>query len=201
MALMMRFYDPLEGTIRLDGQDLRTLKQSSIRRNIGVVLQDPLLFNDTVRANIAYGRPDATLADIEAAARAAYAHDLVMRLPEGYDSRVGERGGLLSVGERQRLTIARALLKDPRILILDEATSALDAESEEAVQSALERLMRGRTTFIIAHRLSTVVNADRILVLKQGRIIEMGPHADLVRLGGYYASLVHRQHRGLIPEE
>jgi len=201
MALMMRFYDPLEGAIHLDGHDLRTLKQSSIRRNIGVVLQDPLLFNDSVRANIAYGRPDATLADIEAAARAAHAHDLVMRLPEGYDSLVGERGGLLSVGERQRLTIARALLKDPRILILDEATSALDAESEEAVQSALETLMKGRTTFVIAHRLSTVVNADRILVLKEGRIIEMGPHAALVRQGGYYASLVHRQHRGLIPEE
>jgi len=201
MALLMRFYDPLEGTIRLDGRDLRTLKQSSIRRNIGVVLQDPLLFNDSVRANIAYGRPDATLADIEAAARAAHAHELVMRLPEGYDSSVGERGGLLSVGERQRLTIARALLKDPRILVLDEATSALDAESEEAVQSALETLMEGRTTFIIAHRLSTVVNADRILVLKEGSIIEMGPHADLVRRGGYYASLVHRQHRGLIPDD
>jgi ATP-binding cassette subfamily B protein len=201
MALLMRFYDPIEGTIRLDGLDLRSLKQSSIRRNIGVVLQDPLLFNDTVRANIAYGRPDATLAQIEAAAKAAYAHDLVMRLPERYDSLVGERGGLLSVGERQRLTIARALLKDPPILILDEATSALDAESEEAVQSALQMLMKGRTTFIIAHRLSTVVNADRILVLKEGRIIEMGPHAELVRKGGYYASLVHRQHRGLIPEE
>lgn len=201
MALLMRFYDPIEGTIRLDGRDLRSLKQSSIRRNIGVVLQDPLLFNDSVRANIAYGRPDATLAQIEAAAKAAYAHQLVMRLPERYDSLVGERGGLLSVGERQRLTIARALLKDPPILILDEATSALDAESEEAVQSALETLMRGRTTFVIAHRLSTVVNADRILVLKEGRIIEMGPHAELVRKGGYYASLVHRQHRGLIPEE
>src|SRR6185437_14839649 len=201
MALMMRFYDPIEGAIRLDGQDLRALKQSSIRRHIGVVLQDPLLFNDSVRANIAYGRPDATMADIEAAARAAHAHELVMRLPEGYDSSVGERGGLLSVGERQRLTIARALLKDPRILVLDEATSALDAESEEAVQSALETLMEGRTTFIIAHRLSTVVNADRILVLKEGSIIEMGPHADLVRRGGYYASLVHRQHRGLIPDD
>jgi ATP-binding cassette subfamily B protein len=201
MALLMLFYDPLEGVIRLDGLDLRTLKQSSIRRNIGVVLQDPLLFNDSVRANIAYGRPDATLADIEAAARAAHAHELVMRLPEGYDSLVGERGGLLSVGERQRLTIARALLKDPRILILDEATSALDAESEEAVQSALETLMQGRTTFIIAHRLSTVVNADRILVLKGGSIIEMGPHVELVRRGGYYASLVHRQHRGLIPND
>lgn len=201
MALLMRFYDPLEGTIRLDGTDLRRLKQSAIRRNIGVVLQDPLLFNDTVRANIAYGRPDAALADIEAAARAAHAHELILRLPEGYDSLVGERGGLLSVGERQRLTIARALLKDPPILILDEATSALDAESEEAVQSALETLMKGRTTFVIAHRLSTVVNADRILVLKEGRIIEMGPHAELVRRGGYYASLVRRQHRGLIPEE
>jgi ATP-binding cassette subfamily B protein len=201
MALLMRFYDPIEGTIRLDGHDLRTLKQSSIRRNIGVVLQDPLLFNDSVRANIAYGRPEAALGEIEAAARAAHAHELVMRLPEGYDSPVGERGGLLSVGERQRLTIARALLKDPRILILDEATSALDAESEEAVQSALATLMKGRTTFIIAHRLSTVVNADRILVLKEGRIIEMGPHAELLRQGGYYASLVRRQHRGLIPEE
>ena len=124
-----------------------------------------------------------------------------MRLPGRYDSPVGEHGGLLSVGDRQRLTIARALLKDPRILILDEATSALDAESEEAVQSALQTLMKGRTTFIIAHRLSTVVNADRILLLKEGRIIEMGPHAELVRRGGYYASLVHRQHRGLIREE
>jgi ATP-binding cassette subfamily B protein len=201
MALLMRFYDPLEGTIRIDGHDLRTLKQSSIRRSIGVVLQDPLLFNDSVRANISYARPNAGLAEIEAAARAANAHDMIMRLPERYDSLVGERGALLSVGERQRITIARAILKDPRILILDEATSSLDAESEAAVQSAIEALMRTRTTFIVAHRLSTVVNADRIVVLREGHIVESGPHAELLRKNGYYASLVRRQHHGLIPND
>lgn len=201
MALLMRFYDPREGRVEIDGRDLRTVKQSSLRRNIGVVLQDPLLFNDTVRANIAYGRPEASQAEIEAAAQAASAHDFILRLPEGYDSPVGERGGLLSVGERQRITIARALLKDPPILVLDEATSALDAESEELVQNALEQLMTKRTTFVIAHRLSTVVNADRIIVLKEGQIAESGKHAELMRLGGYYASLVRRQHRGLIVNE
>jgi ATP-binding cassette, subfamily B, bacterial len=201
MALLMRFYDPQEGTIRLDGRDLRTLKQSALRRAIGVVLQDPLLFNDTVCANIAYGWPDASKAEVEAAARAAYAHDFITRLPAGYDTEVGERGGLLSVGERQRITIARAILKDPRILILDEATSALDAESEEAVQNAIETLMVGRTTFVIAHRLSTVVNADRIVVLKEGHIAEMGSHRDLMRQNGYYASLVYRQQRGLIAND
>jgi ATP-binding cassette subfamily B protein len=201
MALLMRFYDPQQGAIRLDGRDLRTLKQSSLRRAIGVVLQDPLLFNDTVYANIAYGRPDASAAEIEAAARAACAHGFIMRLPNGYDTEVGERGGLLSVGERQRITIARALLRNAPILILDEATSALDAESEEAVQTALEALMIGRTTFVIAHRLSTVVNADRIIVLKEGHIAEMGTHQDLIRRKGYYASLVHRQQRGLIAND
>jgi ATP-binding cassette, subfamily B, bacterial len=201
MALLMRFYDPQEGAIRLDGRDLRTLKQSALRRAIGVVLQDPLLFNDTVYANIAYGRPDASAAEIEAAARAACAHDFIMRLSNGYDTEVGERGGLLSVGERQRITIARALLRNAPILILDEATSALDAESEEAVQTALEALMIGRTTFVIAHRLSTVVNADRIIVLKDGHIAEMGTHQDLIRRKGYYASLVHRQQRGLIAND
>jgi ATP-binding cassette subfamily B protein len=201
MALLMRFYDPQEGRILLDGRDLRSVKQSSIRRNIGVVLQDALLFNDTVRANIAYGRPEATDAEIEAAAKAANAHEFIARLPDGYETSVGERGSLLSVGERQRITIARALLKNPPILVLDEATSALDAESEEAVQGAIDELMRGRTTFVIAHRLATVVNADRIIVLRDGRIEESGTHPELMREAGYYASLVQRQRRGLIPND
>jgi ATP-binding cassette subfamily B protein len=201
MALLMRFYDPVEGRIAIDGRDLRSIKQGSLRRKIGVVLQDPLLLNDTVRANIAYGRPDASDAEIEAAARAAHAHTFIERLADGYETLVGERGSLLSVGERQRVTIARALLKDPPIMVLDEATSALDAESEEAVQHAIESLMRGRTTFVIAHRLSTVVNADRIIVLKDGRIIESGSHASLLREDGYYAALVRRQHRGLIDND
>lgn len=201
MALLMRFYDPKEGTIRLDGDDLRNLKQSSLRRNIGVVLQDPLLFNDTVRNNIAYARPQASMAEIEEAAKAANAHEFISHLPERYETMVGERGSRLSVGERQRVTIARALLKNPPVIILDEATSALDAESEALVQDALERLMKGRTTFVIAHRLSTVVHADRIIVLKDGRIAESGTHFELMRRNGYYASLVRRQTRGLIRNE
>lgn len=201
MALLMRFYDPQEGSILLDGHDLRTLKQSAIRRSIGVVLQDPLLFNDTVRANISYSRPTASLAEVQAAAKTANAHELIMRLPEAYDTVVGERGALLSPGERQRITIARAVLKNAPILVLDEATSSLDAESEEAVQAGLQALMRGRTTFIIAHRLSTVINADRIIVLKSGRIVESGRYEELMGIDGYYASLVHRQQRGLIQND
>ena len=198
MALLQRLYDPTEGAIRVDGVDLRDLKQRSLRRQIGVVLQDGLLFNDSVRNNIAYGRPGASQKQIEAAAKAANAHDFIMRLPQGYDTPVGERGGILSGGERQRVAIARALLKDPPILILDEATSALDAESEALVQEALGRLIQGRTTFVIAHRLSTIVGADRILVLKDGRIVESGAHEDLVRRNGYYASLVRKQGKGLV---
>ncbi len=199
MALLCRFYDPISGAVRIDGQDIRGLKQMSLRRNIGVVLQESLLFNESVRANIAYGRPEASQEQIEEAAKAAHAHEFIMRLPQGYDTVVGERGSRLSMGERQRIAIARSLLKDPPILILDEPTSALDAESEALVQEALGRLMKGRTTFAIAHRLSTVVDADRILVLKGGRIVEEGDHARLMALDGYYASLVRRQTRGLLP--
>jgi ATP-binding cassette subfamily B protein len=197
-TLLQRFYDPTAGSIRVDGQDLRELRQRAVRRQIGAVLQDALLFDETVRENIAYGRPEASQREIEAAARAAHAHEFVQRLPRGYDTVVGERGCRLSAGERQRLAIARAILKDPAILILDEPTSALDAESEALVQQALDRVMAGRTTFAIAHRLSTVVNADRILVLRDGRIAEQGTHAELMRRGGYYASLVARQTKGLL---
>ena len=199
MALLQRFYDPNEGSVLLDNVDIRKIKQQSLRRQIGVVLQDALLFNESVNANIAYGKPEASKKDIEAAAKAANAHKFITQLENGYDTIVGERGSRLSVGERQRIAIARALLKDPPILILDEATSALDAEVEALVQQALEKLIKGRTTFIIAHRLSTVVNADRILVLKNGKIIETGTHNELMKQNNYYASLVEKQVRGLIP--
>ncbi len=200
VTLVQRFYDPTKGRVLVDGQDLRGLKQRSVRAQIGAVLQDALLFNESVRDNIAYGRPDATTEEIVEAARAAYAHDFVSRLPLGYDTIVGERGCRLSAGERQRIAIARAILKDPAILVLDEPTSALDAESEAMVQEALDRVMAGRTTFAIAHRLATVVHADRILVLRDGGIVEQGTHAQLMRQGGYYASLVARQTRGLIED-
>ncbi|MBI5492068.1 MAG: ABC transporter ATP-binding protein [Deltaproteobacteria bacterium] len=197
-ALIQRFYDPLSGSVRIDGVDLRDLEQRSLRRRIGAVSQDALLFNDTVRSNIAYGSPHVGLNDVAEAAKAANAHRFIMRLPRGYDTVIGERGNLLSAGERQRLTIARALIKDPPILILDEATSSLDAESESLVQEAFSRLIRGRTTFVIAHRLSTVIGADRILVLKDGRIIEAGSHSELLKAKGYYALLVRNQAGGLI---
>lgn len=198
VALIQRLYDPGEGVVRIDGMDIKELNQRWLRKNIGVVSQDALLFNDTVRNNIAYGRPESSIREITDAARAANALGFITKLPEGFNTLIGERGGRLSAGERQRLSIARALIKDPPILILDEATSALDAESESLVQDAMSCLMKGRTTFVIAHRLSTVVNADRILVLKDGGIVEEGSHSELVRAEGYYASLVECQTRGLL---
>ncbi len=187
--LLFRFYDVTGGRICIDGQDIRDVTQESLRAAIGVVPQDTVLFNDTVRYNIAYGRPDASDAEIEEAARHAQVHDFVMRLPERYDTRVGERGLKLSGGEKQRVAIARTILKDPRILILDEATSALDTRTEQDIQAALRGLASHRTTLVIAHRLSTVVDADEIIVLADGRIAERGTHAALLALGGLYDSM------------
>jgi ATP-binding cassette, subfamily B, bacterial len=200
-SLIQRLYPVSEGSISIDGVDIRATTQRSLRAQIGVVYQDAHLFNDTVRANIAYGRPDATAAQIEAAARAAQAHEFIMALPDGYDTVVRERGARLSGGQRQRVAIARALLKDPPILILDEATSALDTESERLIQLALGRLLAGRTAFVIAHRLSTVRDADRIVVLENGAIAEIGTHDELMARGGYYAGLVEKQRKGFLGED
>ena len=198
MALLQRLYDPVGGSVRVDDVDLRALKQRSLRKHIGVVMQDAALFNDTVHNVIAYGRPEATREQVVAAATAAQAHHFIMGLPQGYDTHVGERAAKFSAGERQRIAIARAILKDPAILILDEATSALDAENEALVQDAIQELIRGRTTFVIAHRLATVVNADRIVVLRGGRLVECGSHRELMGQEGYYASLVRHQTKGLL---
>ena len=187
--LMFRFYDVTGGRILIDGQDIRDVAQDSLRAAIGVVPQDTVLFNDTIRYNIAYGRPGAAPEEIEQAARAAQVHDFVTSLPDGYETRVGERGLKLSGGEKQRVAIARTLLKDPRILILDEATSALDTRTEQDIQSALRLVARHRTTLVIAHRLSTVVDADEIIVLHHGAIAERGPHAALLAQGGRYAGM------------
>ena len=184
------------GYQRIDGRDIREVTLASLRAQIGVVTQETILFNDTVRNNIAYGQPNVTEEAVIDAARAALAHDFILRLPEGYDTMIGERGLRLSGGERQRIAIARALLCEPAILLLDEATSALDAESELAVQQALDRLMHRRTTLVIAHRLATVQKADRIVVMEQGRVIAAGSHADLVREQGLYARLASLQFLG-----
>lgn len=191
LALVPRLYDPVEGRVEIDGQDLRGVTLSSLRHQIGVVSQDVVLFDDTVRANIAFGRPDASDEEIVAAAKGAAAHDFIMAMPGGYDASVGERGHKLSGGERQRIAIARAILKDAPILLLDEATSALDTESERLVQQALTRLMDGRTTIVIAHRLSTIRAADLIVVMDEGKVVETGSHDELLARAGAYARL-HR---------
>ncbi len=193
--LLFRFYDVDGGAIRIDGTDLRDVTQDSLHAKIGVVPQDTVLFNDTILYNIAYGRPDATRAEIEEAARAARIHDFIAGLPRGYDTQVGERGLKLSGGEKQRVGIARTLLKDPPILLLDEATSALDTETERSIQSELKLLGRGRTSLVIAHRLSTIADADEIVVLEDGVIVERGRHHALLSRGGRYAALWDRQHR------
>jgi len=193
LDLLPRFYDPQEGVIRIDGIDVRNIKRDSLMANIAIVGQQPFLFNRSIADNIRYGKPDATDEEVKEAARAASVHEFVQSLPNGYDTEVGERGGRLSGGQRQCVTMARAILKDSPIMILDEATSDLDSESERAVQHALENLTRDRTTFIIAHRLSTVQHADMIVVMKDGHIIETGTHDELVELGGEYEKLYRLQ--------
>jgi ABC-type multidrug transport system fused ATPase/permease subunit len=187
--LLARFYDPTGGHITVDGYDLRTVRQRSLRAQIAMVLQDTFLFNGTVAENIAYGRPEAEPEEIERAARLANAHGFIQELPEGYETQIGERGVKLSGGQKQRLAIARAVLADPAILILDEATSSVDSESEMLIQQAMERVMRGRTTFVIAHRLSTVKHADKIVALEEGRVAEVGDHSSLLQQGGVYSQL------------
>jgi ATP-binding cassette subfamily B protein len=194
--LIPRLYDVTDGSVEIDGHDVRRMKQESLADAIGVVTQETYLFHSTVRRNLMYGRPDASDDEMVAAAKAAFIHDRIMEMPEGYDTMVGERGYRLSGGEKQRLAIARVILKDPRILILDEATSSLDTTSERLVQEALKPLMRGRTTLAIAHRLSTILAADVIFVVEQGRIVERGTHDELLREGGLYARLYQQQFRG-----
>ena len=191
--LLMRFYDPQSGSIRLDGVDLRAADPAKVRGRMALVPQDPVIFGASVTDNIRYGRPDASDAEMRAAAERAAADEFIRALPEGYDTLIGERGVTLSGGQRQRLAIARAVLLDAPVLLLDEATSALDAENETLVQKALENIMKGRTTIVIAHRLATVLSADRILVVDQGCIVEEGAHADLVARGGLYARLARLQ--------
>jgi ATP-binding cassette subfamily B protein len=199
--LLYRFYDPTAGRILIDGQDIAEVEQRSLRAAVGIVPQDTVLFNDTIGYNIAYGRNEATREDVERAANGAAIHDFVQALPQGYESMVGERGLKLSGGEKQRVAIARTLLKNPPILILDEATSALDSRTEAAIQETLERIARNRTTIIIAHRLSTVVGADRIAVLEEGRVAELGSHDELLQRGGLYADLWYRQAAERVAEE
>ena len=191
--LLFRFYDVDAGAIEIDGQDIREVTQHSLRRAIGVVPQDTVLFNDTIYYNIAYGRPDAPRAEIEEAARHAHIHDFIMGLPDGYQTMVGERGLKLSGGEKQRVAIARVILKAPKVLVFDEATSALDTKTEREIQASLAEVSTDRTTLVIAHRLSTIVDADEILVLDDGRIVERGEHRELLLRRGVYAAMWARQ--------
>jgi len=192
-ALLMRFNDPQTGKILVDGTPSQHLALDDLRSHIAVVPQEPVIFSGTVSENILYGRPEATQQDVQAAARAAFAEEFILELPQGYDTYLGDRGVRLSGGQRQRIAIARAMLKNPPILLLDEATSALDAHSERMVQAALETATRGRTTLVIAHRLATVQRADAIWVLDHGALVEQGTHADLLAKGGLYASLAALQ--------
>jgi ATP-binding cassette subfamily B protein len=195
MDLMQRFHDPQSGAILVDGVDLRSVRLADYRAHTASVDQQTFLFNTTVRENIAYGRPGASQAEIEDAAKAANIHDFILTLPNGYDTVVGERGSNLSGGQRQRITIARAIVRDPAILFLDEGTSALDSENEEIVQRAIQRLRRGRTSIVVAHRLSTIVDADRIVVLDEGQVAESGTHAELIARDGLYRAMYERQAR------
>ena len=191
--LVPRFFDPTDGRVTLDGRDLRDLRLADLRRNIAIVPQDPVLFNATVRENLLIARPEATPAEVEAAARAAFAHDFILGLPQGYDTVVGERGARLSGGQKQRLALARAFLRNAPVLILDEATSALDSESEAAIQQALKRLVVGKTVLIIAHRFSTIRDASLILVFDRGEIVARGTHAELHAGNALYRGLYDRQ--------
>jgi ABC-type multidrug transport system fused ATPase/permease subunit len=203
VSLLVRFYDPREGRIFIDGIDLRKLSLRSLREQISVVLQEPLLFSGTVAENIRYGRLDASMEEVIEAARSAGAHDFIERLPQGYDTELGERGAQLSGGERQRICVARAFIKDAPILILDEPTSSIDSKTEAIILDSLERLMVGRTSFMIAHRLSTIRHADMIVVIDKGHIVEQGTHAELLAEGGLYRQLHDAQTRGrgVSPEE
>jgi ATP-binding cassette subfamily B protein len=193
LKILLRFYDPSAGVVRLDGIAIQDLALETLRATIALVPQEPVVFSADARENIRYGRPDATDAEIEVAARAAQAHEFISRLPQGYATALGERGVRLSGGQRQRIAIARAIVRNAPLLLLDEATSSLDAENERAVQDALEAAMQGRTTLVIAHRLATVQRADRIVVLDQGRIVETGTHIELVERQGLYARLAELQ--------
>jgi ATP-binding cassette, subfamily B, bacterial len=200
-GLVARFHDPQHGRILIDGTDLRQVTRASLAGQLGVVFQDTFLFHASIADNLRYARPGASDADLAAAAKAAHLHDFIRSLPDGYDTVVGERGHRLSGGEKQRLAIARVILRDPRIVILDEATSHLDSLSEHHIQAALARLLRGRTALVIAHRLSTILAADTILVLDQGQLIDQGTHHALLARGGLYADLYHRQFRAAHPPQ